>query len=133
VSRDIKYIGMDALHDLLPLCRRISSRAKLLSGWPAHGADEAGFIVEHRQAKFFGAGRDVNVNRYHHAVIEDLLIGAGVESPIHFDAAGGQTFPAGVKYAGVKVHIHFLVATGVFSGERVRVDKKDDTDLAGPR
>jgi hypothetical protein len=107
--------------------------AKLLSEWPAHGADEAGLIVEHCQAKFFGAGGNVDVNRHHHAVIEDLLIGAGVEGPIHFDAAGGQTFATGVKDAGVKVHIHFLLATGVFSGERVRVHKKDDADLAEPR
>src|ERR1035438_6529185 len=55
---------------------------ELWSERPAHGSDEAGLIVEHCQAKFFGARGNVNVQRHHHAVIEDLLVGAGVAGPL---------------------------------------------------
>src|SRR5713226_2356846 len=54
-------------------------RVELLSQWPAHGTDEAGFVIEHCQAEFLAAGRNVHVDRYHHAVIYDLLIGCSVE------------------------------------------------------
>src|SRR5258708_19608923 len=82
----------------------------LLSERPTHSADEAGFIIEHGQAEFLATGRNVHVDRYHHAVVNNLLISCGVEGFVHFNAAGPQILALQPPHPGLDTHLPLFSA-----------------------
>src|SRR5439155_20262904 len=96
---------MPSLHCVYPV--------DLLSQRPAHGADKAGFVIEYCQTEFLATGRNIDVDRYHHAVIDDLLIGCSVEGFIHLNAVGPQILAVSPD-SGVEIYIHLFAAARVF-------------------
>src|ERR1017187_4460107 len=105
-------------------------KLELLPDGAAYRADESCLVIQHRKTKFLAPGRDLDVNRYQHAVIEDLLIGGGIEGLVHLDALSRQTFLAGAPDGGVEVHVHLLVAGRVFCRQGVSIDLENYPHLA---
>src|SRR5258708_38950849 len=102
----------------------------LLSERPTHSADEAGFIIEHCKAEFLATGRNVHVDRYHPAVVNNLLISCGVEGFVHLNAAGPQILAVQAPDTGVETHIHLLAAAGGFRLQSMGIHQEHDPNLA---
>src|SRR5712692_10372656 len=89
--------------------------------WSSNRTDQAGFVVKHCQAKFGSAGRHLQVDRHHHAVVQDLLICGSIESTVDLDSTRRQTLAIRAENAGIKCHVHLLAATRIFGSQGVGI------------